>query len=145
MRRTLFQYCAKAAEKVYYTPTHEWFRYTPTTKTAVVGVTSHLVEQLAEVVYVEPPKLMQKVKAREAVANVESVKATSDVLSPVSGTVDTLNNSCTENLKLVNKSPEDKGWIFSVKDVEPPTESSASSHELMNAEQYKSFITTGKV
>ncbi|MGE0627429.1 MAG: glycine cleavage system protein GcvH [Hyphomicrobiaceae bacterium] len=83
--------------------------------TATIGITRHAAEQLGDVVFVELPDVGRKVTAAEAVSVVESVKAASDVFSPVSGEVIEVNEALPGNPALVNEDPQGKAWFFKVK------------------------------
>ena len=92
---------------------HEWVRVDGTT--ATIGITRHATEQLGDVVFVEVPEPGRKVKAGEACAVVESVKAASDVFAPVSGEVIAANAAIAETPAAVNEDPEGRGWFFKLK------------------------------
>ena len=89
---------------------HEWVRVDGTT--ATIGITRHATEQLGDVVFVEVPEPGRKVKAGEACAVVESVKAASDIFAPVSGEVIAANAAIAETPAAVNEDPEGRGWFF---------------------------------
>jgi glycine cleavage system H protein len=82
---------------------------------ATVGITTHAAEQLGDVVFVELPEVGRKVKAGEAIAVVESVKAASDVYAPVSGEVIEINDKLPGKPALVNEDPQGKSWFFKIK------------------------------
>ncbi len=82
---------------------------------ATVGITAHAAEQLGDVVFVELPETGRTVKAGEAVAVVESVKAASDVYAPVSGEVLQANPELPANPAWVNEEPQGKAWFFKIK------------------------------
>jgi glycine cleavage system H protein len=82
---------------------------------ATVGITTHAAEQLGDVVFVELPEVGRKVKAGEAIAVVESVKAASDVFAPVSGEVTEVNDKLPKKPALVNEDPQDKAWFFKIR------------------------------
>jgi glycine cleavage system H protein len=82
---------------------------------ATVGITTHAAEQLGDVVFVELPEVGRKVKAGEAIAVVESVKAASDVYAPVSGEVTEVNDKLPGKPALVNEDPQGKAWFFKIK------------------------------
>ncbi len=111
-----------------YAESHEWLRPDGT-----VGITDHAQNELSDVVFVELPKVGRVVKAKEAVAVVESVKAASDIYSPVAGEVVAVNKELEANPALVNTDPYGAGWIFQVK----PSEDALS---LKDAAAYQSLI-----
>lgn len=82
------------------------------TPDGTVGITPYAQEQLGDIVYVELPKVGQKLKAGDEAAVVESVKAASEIYSPVSGTVTAVNEALSGDPGLINSSPEGDGWIF---------------------------------
>lgn len=97
-----------------YTQTHEWAQK-QSDGAINVGVTDHAQDLLGDMVYVELPEIGRVVKAKEECAVVESVKAASDVYSPVSGEVIAVNNSLKDTPELVNKDPYGDGWLFRVR------------------------------
>ena len=94
-----------------YTKTHEWARLNPD-GSVTVGITDHAQEQLGDMVFVELPELERVVAAGEGCAVVESVKAASDVYSPLAGEVVAVNEALTEKPELVNQDPYGEGWLF---------------------------------
>ena len=90
-----------------FTKDHEYI-----TADGTVGITPYAQEQLGDIVYVELPKVGQKLKAGDEAAVVESVKAASEIYSPVSGTVTAVNTNLSGDPSLINSSPEIDGWIF---------------------------------
>jgi glycine cleavage system H protein len=98
---------------VKYSKDHEWVRVEGDIGT--VGITDHAQGQLGDVVFVELPEVGRNLKAHEACAVVESVKAASDVYAPVSGTVTEVNAVLGDNTALVNEAAESKAWFFKIK------------------------------
>jgi len=99
--------------KTYFTSEHEWIKVDGDVGT--VGVTDHAQGALGDVVFVELPPVGKKVSKGGDAAVVESVKAASDVYSPVSGEVVEANAAIVDQPALVNESPEDGAWFFKVK------------------------------
>ena len=93
--------------------THEWIRVTDDIGT--VGITDHAQTQLTEIVFVEPPKIGAKFSAKNSAAVVESVKAASDIYTPVAGEILESNSALSENPSLLNTDPYGAGWIFRIK------------------------------
>jgi len=117
---------------VYYTKEHEWIRVEG--DTATVGITDFAQGQLGDVVFVEVPEAGKQLGQGSEAAVVESVKAASDVYSPVSGTVVEGNQALVDDPALVNTDPEGEGWFFKL--------TMSDTHEvndLMNADQYREF------
>lgn len=112
-------------EDLKYTETHEWIRVGG--DTATVGITDHAQHELTDIVYVDPPKVGAKVSAGQAAAVVESVKAASDIYSPVDGEVTEVNAALADNPSLVNTSPYEDGWLFKVRLSDPSQAGSLKS------------------
>ncbi|MFV1871714.1 MAG: glycine cleavage system protein GcvH [Oleiphilus sp.] len=114
-----------------YLSSHEWVRLEEDGETATVGITDHAQDLLGDVVFVELPELDSVIAAGEEAGVVESVKAASDIFSPVSGTVIEINESLEDAPELVNSDPYDDGWFFKVKISDADELSS-----LLSAEDY---------
>ena len=99
--------------KLYFTEDHEWISLEGAV--ATVGITNHAQEQLGDLVFVELPDVGRTIKKGESVAVVESVKAASDVFSPVDGTVTEVNVALTDDPALVNQKAEKEGWLWKMK------------------------------
>ena len=96
-----------------YRESHEWID--PSQDLAPVGITDHAQEELTDVVFADLPKVGRVVKAGEQVAVIESVKAASDIYSPVGGEIVEVNTELTGNPALINTDPYGAGWMFKVK------------------------------
>jgi glycine cleavage system H protein len=116
-----------------YTKEHEWLDIDE--KTATVGITDYAQEALGDITYVELPAIDAEVEQFEHFASVESVKAASDIFSPISGKIIEVNNELESNPGLINKDCFEKGWIAKV-DVSEIEEKS----NLMTATEYRSFL-----
>lgn len=112
---------------------HEWIRVEG--DVATIGITVHAQDQLGDVVFVEVPEVGRKVAAEEAVAVVESVKAASDVYSPVTGEVIEANGDLAGSPGLVNEDAEGKAWFFKVRLSNP-----AELDALMDRAGYDAFV-----
>ncbi|HYN45728.1 MAG TPA: glycine cleavage system protein GcvH [Allosphingosinicella sp.] len=115
----------------YYTREHEWVRVEG--DGATVGITDFAQGQLGDVVFVEVPQAGRALAQGGEAAVVESVKAASDVYSPVSGTVTEGNQAVVDEPSLVNTDPEGEGWFFKL-----TLSDNQELGDLLNAEQYKS-------
>lgn len=115
-----------------YSKSHEWARVED--DLVVVGVTDHAQATLGDMVYVEIPETGIRLEAKEACAVVESVKAASDIYSPVSGEIVDSNGKLADNPELVNDDPYGDGWIFQVR-----VDSAGALGGLMDAEAYEAF------
>lgn len=113
---------------------HEWARIEDD-GTVTVGVSEHAQGQLGDLVYVELPGVGDSVNAGSAVAVVESVKAASDVYSPVSGTVVRVNEALGDKPETINEDAFGDGWIFAVK-----PSSLAELDELLSPDEYAELI-----
>ena len=117
----------------YYSEEHEWITVDGTTGT--VGITSHAQEQLGDIVFVEVIKKNEDVGNDDDVAVVESVKAASDIFSPVSGFIIQANELLEDAPETINSDPLENGWIFKI------TISDLSElDDLMDLESYTKFV-----
>jgi glycine cleavage system H protein len=116
-----------------FTKDHEWVRVEG--GIATVGITNHAQTQLGDVVFVELPEVGRKAGQGEAVAVVESVKAASDVFSPIAGEVIEVNGDLTGQPALVNEDAEGRAWFFKLR-VTDEKELSA----LMDRAAYEAFV-----
>jgi len=120
-----------------YTKDHEWI--TVDGSEGTVGITDYAQNALGDVVYVELPEVGRKIKRKETVVAVESVKAASDVYSPIGGTVTSINETLTKDPSLVNKSPMDQAWMFKLKISDP-----SEINDLLDENQYNSHCEAEK-
>lgn len=102
---------SQVPDQLRYRESHEWVD----PKTGAVGITDHAQHELTDVVYVELPKLGATVKAGDQVAVVESVKAASDIYSPVAGEIIEVNEKLPDNPALLNTDPYGEGWLYKIK------------------------------
>ena len=120
-------------ENYKYAESHEWVLLDG--DLATVGITEHAQAELTDIVYVELPKIGRRVAAKETIAVVESVKAASDIYSPVSGAVCEVNTALDTNPALLNTDPFGEGWLYKLK-----IDDSAELETLKNAAAYRSQI-----
>jgi glycine cleavage system H protein len=118
-----------------FTKDHEWVELDG--DVATVGITAYAAEQLGDVVFVETPEVGKTVKAGDAFAVVESVKAASDVYAPIAGEVLAANAEVSDSPEMVNASPESAGWFAKLK-VADPKEIDA----LMDRAAYEAYLDT---
>ena len=111
--------------------THEWLRPDGT-----VGISDHAQAELTDIVYVDLPKVGTRLAAGQNAAVVESVKAASDIYSPVGGEVSEVNEALAGNPALVNTDPYGQGWLFRLKEV-----AGADADALMDAASYGKQIS----
>ena len=122
------------AEKKY-SKKHEWVELDG--DTATIGITKHATEQLGDIVFTEVPDKGKTFEAGGEAAVVESVKAASDVYSPIAGEVTESNEAIVSDPSLVNQDPEGNGWFFKIKVSSPE-----QLNEVMNKEDYDKFATS---
>ncbi len=116
-----------------YTKDHEWTKIEG--RRARIGITDFAQDQLTDVVYVELPSIGKTVKQGEPIGTVESVKAVSEIFSPISGKVVEANKALTDKPELVNKDPYGEGWMVVVEATDP-----AQVNGLMDAAGYRKHI-----
>ena len=112
-----------------YLPSHEWHRMDGTIVT--IGITQNAADELTDITYVKLPTVGDSIKAGSAFGEIESVKATSDLYSGVSGTVSAINTALDGNPGLINADPFDKGWIVTIQ-----TTSRAEFDALLSSDDY---------
>ena len=117
-----------------YSKKHEWVELDG--DIATIGITKHATEQLGDIVFTEVPDAGKAFEAGGEAAVVESVKAASDVYSPISGEVTENNQAIVSDPSLVNQDPEGNGWFFKVK-----VTNADQINELMTKEEYDKFLT----
>jgi glycine cleavage system H protein len=118
-----------------YTKSHEWIRTLPD-GLVEVGITDHAQAALGDLVFVEVPAAGRQLAAGEACAVVESVKAASDVYSPLGGTVVEGNGALADSPELLNREPYGAGWLMRVKPAAP----AAGGGTLLSSEAYLKFL-----
>tara|TARA_B100001123_G_scaffold400289_1_gene485955 strand:+ start:1544 stop:1915 length:372 start_codon:yes stop_codon:yes gene_type:complete len=116
-----------------YTQEHEWVQIDG--EIATVGVTNYAQESLGDIVFIDLPIIGKKVKAKEEICVIESVKAASDIYTPIDGEVIEVNDNLSNDASLVNQDAENEGWIFKIKVSNPNQYES-----LMSLDQYLDFL-----
>ncbi len=116
-----------------YSRSHEWVSVGED-GIVTVGITDHAQDLLGDLVYVEVPEAGSTVAAGEACGVIESVKAASDLYSPLSGEIVEGNEALADSPEVVNQDPYGEGWIFRIKPGDP-----AELEQLMDAEAYEAF------
>lgn len=120
---------------LYFTREHEWIWVEGDNGT--VGISSHAQESLGDIVFVEVPHAGRELRKGDEAAVVESVKAASDVYSPISGSVIEGNQAIADDPALVNKDPEGAGWFFKI-EVKDPSELDG----MMDENAYREWVKT---
>ena len=119
-----------------YTQEHEWVMIDATaTNTAVAGITDYAQDQLGDIVYFELPKVGDDVAHLGKMGEVESVKAVSDLFSPIDGVVTEINEKLLDHPELVNEDPFGEGWL-----IKATISDAATLDILMSAADYDAFI-----
>ncbi len=122
---------SEVPETLRYVETHEWVRQEGD-GTVTIGITDHAQQQLGDLVFVELPEVGRTVAEKEELAVVESVKAASDVYSPVAGEVVSANEALNDAPELVNQDAYGDGWIVKLRPTDP-----AAVDALLDASKYK--------
>ncbi len=117
-----------------YSKSHEWVRVNDD-GTVTIGITDHAQDQLGDMVYVEVPEQGRELEAEEACAVVESVKAASDVYTPLAGTVVEANEALADSPEAINQDAFGAGWLMKLKPA-----SSDALNDLMDPAAYQEFI-----
>jgi len=122
-----------ALENLLFTKEHEWVRIEG--DSAVVGITDYAQHELGDVVYVELPALGKELKKGDPAANIESVKAVSDVFAPLSGAITEVNGKLGSNPELVNQEPYGEGLLFKMK-----IKQMDELKELLDQKKYEEYL-----
>lgn len=120
---------SKVIKGLYYTNTHEWVKVEE--GFAYIGITDYAQESLGEIVFVELPEEEDQVESGEEFSAIESVKAASDVLSPITGIIVLINDELEDAPELINEDPYEN-WIVKVE-----MENKSEINKLLSAEEYK--------
>ncbi|MCL1935253.1 MAG: glycine cleavage system protein GcvH [Defluviitaleaceae bacterium] len=123
----------KNPENLKYSKDHEWVREEG--KKVVVGITDYAQESLGGLVYVNVPEVGDEVVATESFCDVESVKAVSDIYSPVSGKIVAVNELLLDSPESINEDPYGNGWIVEIDEI-------TDTDELMTAQEYEDYCNT---
>ena len=124
---------ASYPEDLKYHPDHDWARVEG--DTATLGVTWYAQEQLGEVVFFDPPEVGKTLRKGEPYAEVESVKAVSDVIAPLSGEIIEVNESLSSDPEAINEDPYESGWMVKVRLSDP-----SEVDSLMDAAAYEESL-----
>lgn len=122
-------------DSLLFTKEHEWVRITG--ESATVGITDFAQESLGDITFIDLPKPGQELAQFGLCATVESVKAASDIYSPLSGEVVKINEELVNKPELINKSPYNLGWLVEIK-----IKDLKEKDNLLDAEKYKGYLST---
>jgi glycine cleavage system H protein len=121
-----------------YTKEHEWIRVDD--DVCVLGITEYAQQELGEVVFVELPEVGQVFDANDEIGTIESVKAVSEIFTPVAGEILEVNETVSDDPELLNDDPHGEGWLVKIR-----FSSAADLKELMDAEKYAAYVESGEV
>jgi len=121
-------------ENLYYTKEHEWLKIED--DTATMGITDYAQKSLHEIVFVDLPEIKRKVRQMEPIGTVESVKAVSEIYTPISGEIIEVNKKLNEKPELVNQDPYGKGWIAKIR----PEKLDEEIKNLLDPERYREYL-----
>jgi len=122
----------KVIENLYYTKSDEWLKVEDSVGT--IGITDYAQDQLGDIVYLEKIEKGKKLKQSEVLTTIESVKAVSDVNTPITGEVIEVNEKIIEDASIINKEPYIEGWIAKIK-----IENTDELKNLMSAQEYSEY------
>jgi glycine cleavage system H protein len=120
-----------------YTKDHEWIRVDASTGT--IGITDYAQKELGDIVYVELPKVGDPVTAGEPLGTIESVKAVSEIFSPVTGAVAAVNSRLQNSPEMLNADPHGEAWLLRVRLADR-----SEIEKLMTADEYEAFLQEEK-
>jgi glycine cleavage system H protein len=123
----------KIPENLYYTKEHIWVKIE--NDVATIGITDYGQKQLGDVVFVDLPEVGREVESGEVIASVESIKAVSEVYSPVTGKIISVNEDLANDPSVINSDPYGDGWIADIQMSDP-----SEVEDLMTAEDYKAYL-----
>ena len=126
---------SKTPTELKYVATHEWVRLIGD-NLIEVGLTDYAQESLGDVVYVELPEVGSVVSAAQECCAVESVKAASDIYTPLNGEITEVNSALDENPELINQGPYDKGWMFRIRCADV-----SEFNHLLSSESYTATLS----
>ena len=119
-------------DALHYTKEHEWVAATSNDAVLRVGITDFAQSALGDIVYVQLPKVGESVTEGKVCGEIESTKSVSEIFSPVTGSVTSVNEVLVGNPEIINSDPYDKGWLLEIT-------VSAPASELMSAAEYATF------
>ena len=120
-------------DAIKFTKQHEWVVIR--NGIAIIGISDFAQSQLGDIVSIELPKVGSRFKQTQAMAIVDSVKASSDIFCPLSGEVSEVNENLSEHPELINQSPYESGWIVKIRPSNP-----SDFDSLMTKEEYEGFV-----
>jgi len=125
-------------KEMYYSDEHEWVLM-KTDNTVLIGITKFASDNLGDIVFIELPEAGNDVTQFEQFGEIESVKAVSELYSPVSGNISQINESVVQNPEILSDSPYEEGWLIQVE-----LKDKSELENLMDLKDYESFLESGK-
>ena len=119
----------------YYSKTHEWVKTDG--EEAIVGISEYAAADLGDITFVDLPREGTDLICGDSIGTIESVSASSDVYSPVSGTVTAVNHALDDDPGIISISAEGKGWLYKLDNIDP-----TEVDELMSEEEYAEYLET---
>ena len=119
----------------YYSKTHEWIKNDG--EEAIVGISEYAASDLGDITFVDLPREGTDLICGDSIGTIESVSASSDVYSPVSGTVTAVNRALDDDPGIISTSPENKGWLYKLDNIDP-----TELDELMTEDEYAAYLET---
>jgi glycine cleavage system H protein len=119
----------------YYSRTHEWIKTDG--EEAIVGISEYAAADLGDITFVDLPREGTDLICGDSIGTIESVSASSDVYSPVSGTVTAVNHALDDDPGIISSSAEGKGWLYKLDNIDP-----TEVDELMSEEEYAEYLKT---
>ena len=116
-----------------YTKEHEWVEMKGVE--AIIGITAHAAKELGDITFVEMPPKGTDLIVGDVLGTIESIKAASDIYAPISGTVSSVNRELDDDPGIVNSSPEGKGWICKLDNIDL-----VELEDLLSQEQYEKYL-----
>ena len=123
-------------DNLLYSKEHEWVKVTDTNQIVTIGITEYAADNLGDIVFIELPDSEVNVDQFGKLGEVESVKAVSDIYSPISGTVVETNSDLIDHPEYINNSPYEQGWIAKIK-----ISDNSELDNLMKSEEYESMLS----
>jgi len=120
-------------DELKYHKEHTWARIEG--KKAMIGITDYAQDSLGDIVYIDLPEIDSEIEANSEFSEIESTKATSSVIAPVSGTIIEINDDLEESPEVINEDPYGKGWIVKIQMTDP-----SEAANLLDSSAYEKFV-----
>lgn len=120
-------------EELKYHKEHTWAKIKG--NKAIIGITDHAQDSLGDIVYIDLPEVDSEIEANSEFSEIESTKATSSVIAPVSGTIIEVNDKLEESPEIINEDPYGKGWIITIEMSDP-----SELENLLDSSEYEKYV-----